>query len=289
MLPNLRPLSFGEILDGAFTLYRRNFLRFFGTALAFGTAFVVIAVIVGVSGAAVIMAFGGVVAVLGGLLTAAAIAGAAMALWGALTWQAGRAYAGKKTSIGDALDASVEAAGSLVGVGIVVVVILVAACLPGVLVGIPMAGMGQALPAFVLVAGWSLAAIVVVSSVLFAVLPAVVLEERGPLQAVARSFQLSSGSVGRIAGVMAVALLITALPGLGVQAMTGGLQGLLNPSTAAAQGDASVASELLGFVLNLLTAPFLACVCVVLYYDRRIRAEALDVQMMTDRLAIAGD
>jgi hypothetical protein len=42
-------------------------------------------------------------------------------------------------------------------------------------------------------------------------------------------------------------------------------------------------------VLNLLTAPFLACVCVVLYYDRRVRAEALDVQMMTDRLAVAGD
>lgn len=287
MHPDLRPLSFGEILDGAFTLYRRNFLRFFGTSLTFGTALLVIAFIVGVSGGAVILTFGGVVAVLGILLMAAAIAGAAMALWGALTWQAGRAYAGKETSIGDALDASVDAAGSLVGAGIVGMVILVAACVPGVLVGVPVAGMGQPGPAFVLVAAWTFAAMVVVSSVLFAVLPAVVLEERGPLQAVARSFQLASGSVGRIAGVMTVALLITALPGLGVEAMSGGFRDLLHPAAAQRQGLG--VRDLLGWVLNLLTAPFLACVCVVLYYDRRVRAEALDVQLAAERLAVAGD
>ena len=32
-LSNLRPLSFGEILDSAFTLYRRNFATFVLTAL----------------------------------------------------------------------------------------------------------------------------------------------------------------------------------------------------------------------------------------------------------------
>jgi hypothetical protein len=44
-----------------------------------------------------------------------------------------------------------------------------------------------------------------------------------------------------------------------------------------------------GFGISLLTAPFLASVCVVLYFDRRIRAEALDVQLVADRLAIDGD
>ena len=32
-VPNLRPLGFGEILDGAFSLYRRNLVTFFLTAV----------------------------------------------------------------------------------------------------------------------------------------------------------------------------------------------------------------------------------------------------------------
>jgi hypothetical protein len=245
-------------------------------------------VVLAATGTAVVLAFGGVVAVLCALLMAAGIAGGVMAMWGALTWQTAQAYAGKKGSLGDALDASVESAGSLVGAGIVAVVLLFAAILPGVVVGVPLAGMGQPVAGTVLMAGWGIAATVFVSSALFAILPAVVLEERGPVQAVIRSFQLASGSVGRIAGVMTVALLITALPGLGVEALTGGFQDLLNPAAVAAREEQLV-NNLLGWVLNLLTAPFLAAVCVVLYYDRRIRAEALDVQLATERLAIAGD
>lgn len=287
MQPNLRPLSFGEILDGAFTLYRRNFFRFFGTSLVFGIGILLVVVVVGISGAAVVMSFGGWVAVVGVLLVIAAVAGSVMAMWGALTWQAGRAYAGQKGSIGDALDASMDAATNLVGVGIVGMVLLVAAVLPGVAVGVPLAGIGQPVPAIVLIAAWTIAAMVLMSSVLFAVLPVVVLEERGPVQAVARSFQLASGSVGRIAGVMLVALLITMLPGMGVHALTGGFQDLMNPMAAVSERR-EFTKDLLGWLLSMLTAPFLTSVCVVLYYDRRVRAEALDVQLVTDRLALAG-
>jgi hypothetical protein len=289
MLPNLRPLSFGEILDAAFTLYRRNFVRFFGTSLACGAALLVVAVVVGGSGAVVVSLFGGVMALLGGVLVGAAVAGTAMAMWGALTWQAARAYEGRKASIGDALEASVESAMSLVGVGLAGLALLVVAVLPGVMVGVALARMMLPVPAVVLIGAWSIAATVVVFSMLFAALPAVVLEERGPMQAVARSFQLTRGALGQVAGVLVVTLLITALPGMGVQALTGGFQGLLNPAAAAAQGQGSLVETLLGWVLNLLTAPFLASVCVVLYYDRRVRAEALDVQAITDRLAVAGD
>lgn len=288
MQPHFRPLSFGEILDAAFTLYRRNFLRFFTTSLAFGVGMVVVAVMAGTGAAVVIQAFGGVVAVLGALLVATAVLGMVMAMWGALTWQAARAYAGQKTSLGDALDASMESAGSLAGVGMMgAVLLLVAAILPGALLGMPLMGMGRPAAGAMVMLAWGMAATLLVCSGLFAALPAVMVEERGPLQAMARSFQLASGSVGRIAAVMLVALLITMLPGLGLGVVTGGLADLMNP--AAATQETELRDNLLGWALNLLTAPFLASVCVVLYYDRRVRAEALDVQMVTDRLALAGD
>lgn len=287
MHPNLKPLSSGEILDAAFTLYRRNFIRFFGTSLAFGVAMLVVTVVVTVCGVMVISLFGGVVAVLVALLMMAAVAGALMSMWGALTWQAGRAYEGHRASMGDALDASVDSAMNLAGAGVLGMVLLIAAMLPGFAVGIPLGMSGSPVPGAVLAVAWTVAAMVMVSTVLFAVLPVVVLEERGPVPAMARSFQLASGALGRIAGVMLVALLITALPGMGVQAMSIGFHDLLNPAALAAREE-SLAMQLVGMVLNLLTAPFLACVCVVLYYDRRVRAEALDVRMVTDRLALAG-
>jgi hypothetical protein len=289
MHTSLKPLSFGEILDAAFTLYRRNFLRFLATSLVLGIGTVVVVLAASAGAAVVIVTFGGIAGLLAALLIAIAVAGAVMALWGALTWHAGRAYAGHKVSVGDALDASVDAASSLVGVGLTSIVLLFAAVLPGVAVGVPLVAMGQPVPGALLMLGWGIAATVLVASVLFAVLPAVMLEERGPVQAVVRSFQLASGSVGRIAGVMLVALLITSLPGLGVEAMTGGFQDLLNPAAAAARGREDMVKDLLGAILSMLTAPFLASVCVVLYFDRRIRAEALDVQLVAERLVIAGD
>jgi Na+/proline symporter len=50
---------------------------------------------------------------------------------------------------------------------------------------------------------------------------------------------------------------------------------------------ALVAQQLLSLAVSILTAPFLPAVIVLLYYDRRVRTEALDVQLATGRLKLS--
>jgi hypothetical protein len=47
--------------------------------------------------------------------------------------------------------------------------------------------------------------------------------------------------------------------------------------------------QVLGWAVGVLTTPFMVSVIVLQYFDRRVRTEALDVQMMADRLAVAAN
>jgi len=120
----------------------------------------------------------------------------------------------------------------------------------------------------------------------FAVAPAVVLERRGPGEALSRSWQLIKGAWGEVFLVMFIAYMIAALPGfaVGMIVSIGSLLMLHDPG-------AMVAVQAVGQVLSQLartvTIPFSIGATVLLYYDRRVRSEALDVQMMAEGLAAA--
>ncbi len=303
MQANLRPLSFGEILDGAFTLYRRNFASFAGTALVSALGLVVLAVVLGFSAVVLFPYLVGsrVLMVLAGLLAFTAFMAMAMLMWGALAWHTSQAYTGHTTTLGQSLGAGGRSALKLVGVSVAAVLL----CVAGVWVvvqavegamfvlGAAAGPVIQVLLTFVAVAG-VLGVLAVVMAALFATLPAVVLEGKGPVQAVSRSFSLVEDSLARVAGVLLVALIITMLPGVAVVWATGGFEALYDPASAAVNaamepGSRKLAEQLLSGFVNVLTAPFMASVIVLLYYDRRVRTEALDVRMAADRLAIAGD
>jgi hypothetical protein len=113
-IPTLRPLGFGEILDGAFSLYRRNFGPFVLTALVPSIALLA-------GGLVYATALSGFVRD-GGDPTAAmaAIAGpfllfivltalATFVSWGALTRQASQAFTGAPVSVPDGLKAGLRA------------------------------------------------------------------------------------------------------------------------------------------------------------------------------------
>jgi hypothetical protein len=122
---------------------------------------------------------------------------------------------------------------------------------------------------------------------LFAVAPAVIVERAGPLEALERSVTLARGALGRVIGLMLVTILITYLPVMGVMAVTGGFAQLANPE-AVPSGAQFITQQVLSMGVGILTTPFMVAVIVLLYFDRRVRTEALDVQMMTDSLAVAG-
>ncbi|HEX2078151.1 MAG TPA: hypothetical protein VHG08_10595 [Longimicrobium sp.] len=303
MQANLRPLSFGEILDGAFTLYRRNFASFAGTALASAAGLLVLAAVVGISVAVLIPYLMGsmVLMVLAALLALTAIMAMVMLMWGALAWRASQAYTGHATRLGESLAAGGRSAMKLVGVAVAAVLLtfaglwVVVQAMEGAMFLLGSAGgpVVRVLLVVVALAGM-LGVPAVVMAALFATLPAVVLEEKGPVQAVSRSFSLVEGSLWRVAGVLLVALIITALPGVAVLWASGGFEMLYDPASAAVNAamepmSRQIVEQLLSWFVSVLTTPFLVSVIVLLYYDRRVRTEALDVRLAADRLAVAGD
>ena len=297
-LPNLRPLGFGEILDGAFTLYRRNFATFALTALI-PTAVVVVGFVVLGGSMFAGMASQDPTAMLGafmgvGLLVMAVTVVAFLVMYGALTHEAAQAYTGQPTSLGDGMRAGLRAAPRLLGAGIVAVVgIVVAMIVLSLVMGVLIAILGQlggalAVLGSVLMVCAMIAAYGSIIALLFAVLPAIVVEGAGPIRALERSVELARGSIPRILGVMLVTLLITYLPMIAIMWMTGGFAQMANPG-ALPTPTQFITQQVLTLGVSVFTSPFMMAVIVLLYFDRRVRTEALDVQMMTDRLAVAGD
>ncbi len=259
---HLRPLGLGEILDRAFALYRGHFVTLFTTA---GLGILPMMLFMGI-----VFPLGGVTendpaaaAAMGGgmLLVFPVIVAATVAMWGALTHQLSRAYLGGEISVGDGYRVGFRRFFPLLGAGILammaVMVGLVLCIVPGVLAMIA----------------------------LFAIVPAVVLEGRGPVEALSRSHQLSRGAWGTIFLTFLVILLIAYAPAMAVGMV--GMIGML--AAGAAESEAAMAGAMVGYqVLNLfvsaLTTPFLVAGIVLLYYDRRVRSEALDLELAADAL-----
>lgn len=263
---HLRPLSFGEILDGAFVLYRRHLSKLFLATLLPFLPIVLFWVFVG--------------AALGASLDVGALAGAlnlaitpysilaTIVVWGALMHMASQAYLGGDVSVGGGYRVALRRFFPLLVSGVVVYALffvgLVLLVVPGVIAAI----------------------------VFFAAWQAVVIEGRGPFSAMGRSRQLARGAWGHILGVAFVAVVIAFMPSmLGTAAVIGffGMEAFSRPAVeiAATLGWAFIAMNVLGTLLSALTYPYFATVMTLLYYDRRVRTEALDLEIATERLGAA--
>jgi hypothetical protein len=266
----LRPLSLGEMLDGAFTIYRRQFVSLFLTALVPQLPLIVLVAVyyafLGTLAGTVDTSFSSATAIAAGitvlLLAPLAAVGSATAV-GGVTFQVARAYTGTPVTTGEAMRRGLKRSLPMMGAYMLVMIL-------------SMFGILAFFIGFVVV--WISA---------FAVAPAVVLEARGPIEAISRSWQLIKGAWGEVFLVMFIAGMIATLPGTAVSmaAMIGALivsHG--DPNTLmAAQGVGQVLAQ----IARTVTVPFSIGTTVLLYYDRRVRTEALDVQMMAEALAAA--
>lgn len=237
--PALRPLTVGEILDRAFALYRTHFAAFLTTSLAI---FVPLAM----------LQFSMMTLLKRWLINASPFAwcGCTVLLLGALTTQAGRTYMGTATGTGEALGWALRHFLSLLVVFVLTIV--------GMFLGI-----------FGLVIG-----AVIVWVLLFASIPVVMLEGKGPFAAMRRSTELAEGDWVRIFLVLMVAFIISILPGVALD-LVAGQEGAAGQATTA-EAIRWAASTL----MDALTYPYSVAATVVMYYDRRVRAEALDVQLL---------
>jgi hypothetical protein len=114
-------------------------------------------------------------------------------------------------------------------------------------------------------------------------IPAAVLENLGPNQAIARSVELTEEYRWRIFLIMLCATVITYAAMALLQMPFIVAATLAGPLTGAGRA-LSLAGVMLGTVATTFTGPLMTIGLALAYYDLRIRKEAFDLQMMLDAI-----
>ena len=177
---------------------------------------------------------------------------------------------------------ALEAVGAIVLLTVVVVIVAVAAAVTpvlGVLVGIGLAAA-------------TIAALVYLWTMLSFAPVAIVLERLPVFAAIGRSFALVRRSFWRVFGIRVLATLVATLVAGAVSVpftVAGELLGLSAADSVGTSLGASVLLAIGAAIGEIITAPFTAGIVVLLYTDRRIRAEAFDLVLQTGAATTAGD
>jgi hypothetical protein len=269
MVPEQRARGIGEVLDAAVALYRARFRTLIGATVAVMVPVQVVSTLVllsaqpdsfeiGTTGSptpvyddsSTALAQLGATAVILvlGLLSAAFVAAVCTRI-------AADAYVDLTRSIGDAMRLIGRRFFPLIGLTILVT-------------------LGQVLGVFACFVG------VFVALVFLAVaVPAFVLEQAPVFKSIGRSIELTRSRFWHVLGVVLAAQLLVAVLQFGLTLLV---------DIAFASGDSTTTLVIMqgvaGAVSAVVTAPLVATATVALYFDLRVRVEAMDVQMLMQRI-----
>ena len=244
----LRPLSLGEILDGALVLLRRHFVLVLGIAIVcegIPTAMdVYIDLMGGASQNPVLNLLDRVLTVVGSVFVT-----------GATVRVVSEAYLGRTPLFGDAMGFAGQRFGPVFGAnflsGLLTVLAMVLLIIPGIIVA----------------CGYSVAA------------QAAALESGSSGEALRRSWNLTKGFRWKALGLGAVSIALFLVVFLGAGLLAGILSGVLG-------GLDAVLAVLAGGV-SLFIYPVISCVFTLFYYDLRVRKEGFDLEMLSRELELA--
>ena len=299
----LRPLGLGELLDGAVTLVR----RYPRPVLGLSAALAIISTVLNVTLAVTVFRplidfdistfdssgtgstdqvdgfFGG--ALLGSLGSSLVTALATVILTGVVTVVAGRGVLGEAITLGEAWGIVRSALGRLIGLSLLIALLVYGSLTAGITLMILLLA---ALGPVSLVVGLPVAAAAVCLTVYLycrlALAPcSLILERSGIRTSLRRSGILVAGAWWRVFGVLLLAWIVAMIVANIVQApfLVFGLgKGLLSGGTIE-DGISSllVLSYIGAGIAQTVVAPFSAGVRALLYVDRRMRAEGLDVAL----------
>jgi hypothetical protein len=305
----LRPLAIGELLDRVFTIYRRHLSTFVGIMAVpslFNLALALsILILQHMNGGQLFQppAPGRPFNPDAILKPALQIVGVSMAFlavyWvvymmalGAATTVVAEIYAGRDIAIGAAYGKARGQLGRLLLLAILWVLMIVA---PGVLfvgvgAGIAAAARSPVLLALFLIFGMiAFFILAIIMFLRYAVsAPALMLERVSAWGAMQRSAVLTRGFLGRVFLTFLVASLMAYTAALLLQMPFQLAAAIAGPLTMAGFW-LSLVGAVSGTIGHTLTAPVLVIGVAVLYYDFRVRKEALDLQMMMSTLDTPGD
>ena len=297
----LRPLGLGELLDGAVGVLR----RYPRPTLGMSAAVAVIAALVNVvllltafrpfmdadtaaglesgNSEAFEAAIGG--AAVGGVLAAVLALLSGAILTGVLTAVVGKAVLGQPLSLGEAWAQVRPLLLRLVAVAFLLALLSGVLAFAGVFVGVLLIALGGGTAAFVgvplILLGLAAAAYVYFRLSLAPC--ALVLEKVDIRTSLRRSWLLVKGDWWRVFGISLLTLVVAGFVGLVIQ-VPFELLGYGSLSDLTGGGDALsartlIASSIGGIIAATLVDPFTAGVRALLYVDRRMRAEGLDVAL----------
>lgn len=295
----LRPLSMGELLDRAFSIYRRSATLFLGImavptvfALGLGLVVTILTDRPGFNGRPLepgqvpeLPSLAVVLWLVVGYFAFTILYGTTYLLaLGASTMAVSDAYVDRPTSVGDAFTRVRPRTGRLLLVSLLIFlrlflvfigIMAVAGVLAALLWLVP------ALGGLLLALGMLIAFVVVVFLSLRYVLavPITVLEQSRATEAITRSAMLTKGSYGRIFLLFICSMVLTYAALAIFQAPFTFGAALAGPGTPTAFW-LTITGVVSGSVGTLLASPVLIIGIAVLYYDLRVRKEALDVQLM---------
>ena len=290
LLP-LRPLRFGEIVDGAVQLYRRDFGLYYLIALlgAFPGYVIILASGVDLFGPTLdetaepaaflgeMLLFG--VQAIDAVISWVGLLAVAVAMVLRIDEQrvsVGGAYRRALGHLPAAGGATLLAMLLFVVVGFVVfAVAMVPMAVMDEIQGEILAVLGFLflfLPVIVCMACFWLAAT-------FAIFPAVIIEGRGVIGALRRSLELCRGGWLRVIGIMVVAMIISLAPAFAIAVLFGFQELFTSPEALDTIGpERQWLLNTADLLVGPLTAPFLVGAILILFHDRRVRSEAYDLE-----------
>ena len=294
----MRPLSLSDIFNGAVAYIRANPKATLGLTTIVVVIAQILALFLSVGPMAVTGELqptlrGGQVST--GVLfgsSASSLAGAvttglsAILLSGMLTVVVGRAVFGASITIGEAWRRLRPRLWALIAFTVLEVLGAVAliAVVVLVIVGVAMAahGVAAAVVGVPLVVAL-IAGLVYLGTMLSFTPSIIVLERLKVFAAISRSFKLVRNDFWRVFGIRFLGLIVTEViaGAVAVPFSFGGQMLLVSASSTLVVLVALVVLSVGGAISQIITAPFTAGVVVLLYTDRRIRAEAFDLVLQT--------
>ena len=310
----MRPLGFGEIVDGAVQLYRRDFGLYYLIVLVCSLPAYALTVVwnpnellesaealdsaadpalameqfATMMGQAGFLLLVSLISLAFSFFASVALAVAMHARIEGRPSSLGTAYRGAFPHLASAAGASIVAFLIFLVVFVVVwllsLVILAGFALGGLADGslwLAVVGFGIMVVALLLVVFFWRAAT-------FGILPAVVVEGRSAMDALGRSLSLCRGAWLRVIGIMVVATIVSWAPTAAVTFFTGTWELFLS------SGEVATISPTRQWVLNTaslvltpLAMPFLLGCIMVLFHDRRVRSEGYDLERLADEMGAA--
>jgi hypothetical protein len=265
LVPDLRPLSVGEIIDVAIKMWRRQFgtlarivlvvvapVELFATLVTASVSNFDVETFDPTTGDPALDggAFAGWLA---GMFTAQVLSGLAFLISSAAVLRAvSVAYLGGTPDWRESLRAATSRLPSLLWLGLLM------------FGGLGLAAIALIIPAIWLGVAWSLA------------FPVMIAEGQRGTKAMGRSFRLVQNRWWPTFGALFLAFLLQAFIGL----VLGVPLGIL---TFTSEGDSLVAiffAMIVNVVASVVTTPFMAAVLVLIYFDLRVRKEGFDLQLL---------